>query len=344
MTTSRGYSALAQALLFLAAINCAGQIVAQTPPASLTPDAMKSVLADAYKRDTLAFLPGYHIKASFETFTADGQPDGDGISEWFSGPIGFAKASTTFRGHTSTMYFAQGKTRYVDDGFDGSILTYFAGSFLMNPLLPEGGFIQRDIKTSTRQQGSDLLDCAAMQLFGVSRGSNLPTPPPDLYCISRTTHDLALRVTQHFTVSYKDSAPFLDRSIPRLISASQDGVVRIRVRIVQVDQQPLNDADRTAPPNASTVSTAPNIITTSREETTPLQGDRPLPFHRKNPSPSPFLILISREGKVVDVMPMETLPHELTEAAITTLRQRTYAPIVRGGQPVNVITTAYINL
>ena len=196
---------------------------------------MKALFAEAFERNTPAYLQGpHHFLATFETFTLDGKPDGEGSIEKFFAAPGRLKIITRFRDHTMTTYYVDGKPKYTDDGFDGTIMTYFVDEFLLTPIPPPAGTAHRDLEIRSRQLRDVVMDCGMYQFF--VRADRSPDGPKEVYCISRDTHDLVLRQTQNFSIIYRDLAPFLSKSIPRTITASAGTVVRCRIHVKQPDQ------------------------------------------------------------------------------------------------------------
>lgn len=311
-----------------------------------SPDEMKTILADTFKQNTFAYLPGpYHLIATFETFTPEGQPDGEGSIEKFFASPGHLKIITHFRDHTMTAYYSGGKPVYTDDGFDGTIMTYYANDFLLTPLPPPQGTAYRDIETkSLRMQGA-VIDCGMFQFFIEPAG--MPPSPKEALCVNRDTHDLALRETLHLSVRYRDFVPFLDRSIPRTISASQGPVVRLRIHVKQADQTMPDDTSMVPPSDASPVSPGPNWLATSKDEGTPSHRVSPsYPVDMKNArisGPAAVLVLISRTGNIKDVQPLYAPTPELLQAAVEAAKQWRYAPLIREGRPVETMTEIHMN-
>jgi TonB family protein len=323
-----------------------------TPPASppdvaaKSPDEMKALLAATFEHNTFANLPGpYHLLATFETFTAGGQPAGEGSIEKFFAAPGRLKIITRFRDHTMTAWYVDGKPVYTDDGFDGSIMSYLVDDFLLNPIPPPTGTARNDMQTKVMQMQGTTMDCGMFQFFVVPAG--LPPSPKETYCVSRDTNDLVLRQTQYFGIRYREFAPFLGRSNPHYIVASQGTVVRCRIHVKQVDQQALDNAALKPPADASPVTPAPNWISTSAKEDTPLHKVAPSWPPGKSSTfaagPVSLRILISRTGAVKDVELVYAPTAEFAEAAMDAVRQWTYAPILRKDKPVEAITTVFVN-
>jgi hypothetical protein len=267
-----------------------------------SPDEMKAILAEVFTHNTFAYLPGpYHFLATFETFSADGEARGNGsIEKFFSAP-GRLKVTTRFRDHTMTAWYVDGKWRYSDDGFDGSIMTYFVNDFLLNPLPPPTGTAHRDMETKVMQLRGKPLDCGMFQFFLGPIG--LPPLPKEVLCVTRDSSDLALRQTQYFSIQYQQFEPILGRSIPRYIVASQGSVVRCRIRVQQVDQQGLDDVALTPPPDASLASPGANWLSLTTKENTPLHRVTPVwpPGVKDIAGPVALHVLISRTGTIKDI-------------------------------------------
>jgi hypothetical protein len=339
---------LSLALLWV--LPCAAQTDATTqdePPAApavaptaKSPDEVKTLLLQAYDRNALQIASGpYHVLATFQTFKPDGQLDGEGSIERWATAEARIKTVTRYGDHTMTAYGDQGKNVYTDDGYTGSILSYYAQSFLFNALLPPPGIIHRQLQTTAVPLQGEILDCGGFQ--GWIEPPGYPAMPLDVFCVSRDKGDLALRQTERFSVRYQDYAPFLNQSIARRITASKGPHVRCRIKIVQLDQAVLDDAEMTAPPDASTTSPEPNIWATNRNETIPLKiGKVPVPPELKAAHASGLVemfILISRTGSVTDVEPFLSTSPDLEDVAEQTVKAWTYKPILRNGKPIEVI-------
>jgi hypothetical protein len=115
-------------LLLACETPCVAQ--ADVDPAVLTPkapDDVKSMVAGAYEQNAIASISApYHMLATFQTFTSDGRPEGDGTIERFAATPDRMNTVITFRGHTMTEFAAERKLLYTDDGFSGNIMLYFA--------------------------------------------------------------------------------------------------------------------------------------------------------------------------------------------------------------------------
>jgi hypothetical protein len=316
-------------------------------PVAKTGDEVKALLAGSYMRNTLGDLNGpYHLLATFQTFDEDGHPAGEGSIEKYLFSPGNMKIITTFDGHTSTGYYTDGKPLYTDDGFTGSILTYFVRDFVLVPLFPAGAFAKRETKTSAVTLLGTEMDCAGFQ-FKI-RAGNVPQPPPDSYCVSRKTHDLVMHQTESFSARYRDFAPFLDRSIARTIVVSKGPQTRIRIKIETLDDAVLPEAERVAPANAVAVDAGPEIRAYDPKTelvrvggidlSEPSQGDRAAHLAGLEI----VYALVSRQGKVIDVEPSYISNPGLTKIAINIAKSGTYKPLIRAGVPVEDIVTVYI--
>jgi TonB family protein len=306
---------------------------------------IKGLLAEVYARDTFAYLPGpYHFFATFDTFTPDGKPAGSGSIEKFFALQGLTKLITRFRDHTMTAWTAGERPVYTDDGFDGTIMSYRVGDFLLTPLPPPLGIARRDIETSVMQSEGKTLDCGAYQFFVNPTG--MPPAPKETFCVARGTRDLVLRQTQYFSIQYAQFEPFLGRSIPRSIVATRDVVVRIRIHVEQVDQQALDNAALTPPADASPVTPAPEWYSLTQKEATPLHKVTalwPLGMKPAAAGPVSLRILISRTGTIKDMEVIYAPAPEFGQAAMDAVKQWTYAPILRRDKPVEVMTTIVLS-
>jgi Gram-negative bacterial TonB protein C-terminal len=243
-----------------------------------------------------------------------------------------------------TAWYVSGKWQYTDDGFNGSIMTYFVNDFLLLPLPPPTGTARGDLQTSSMQWQGSTTDCGMYQFF--MEQSGLPVPPKEVLCVSRDTFDLVLRQTLGFSVQYREFAPFEGRSIPRSIVASEGTVVRCRVQVQQVDQQTLDEAALTPPTETSLAQPGPNWISTSNGEGVVTRRITPMYPAKVQPSRAAgyvrLLVLISRNGDVMDAEPLLSPAPELTQAGIEAVKQWAYAPVIRHGEPVERI--AEVNL
>jgi hypothetical protein len=251
------------------------------------------------------------------------------------------KIITRFRDHTMTAYYVDGKPVYTDDGFDGNIMTYRVDDFLFNPLPPPTGTNRRDMETKSLKMQNVAIDCGMYQFFVGPPG--WAAEPREVLCISHETHDLLLRETQHFSVRYKDFVPFLNKSIPRTITASKGTVVRCRIHVQQVDQAQLERAELVPPDDASPVSPGPNWLATTRDENRPIHRMKPSdPRSMKTASTGSrvsLLVLRSRSGAVKDVEPLGGPTPELIQAVVDAVKNWTYAPVIRKDRPVETMST-----
>jgi hypothetical protein len=314
----------------------------RTAPATVSSDEEKALLTSAFERNTLAYVPGpYHLLAKFETFSADGQPTGDGtIEKYFAAP-GHLKIITRFGGHTMTAYYAGGAPRYTDDGFIGSILQYYANDFLFNPALPPQGIQNRDLKTKVMTLQGRTLDCGSFQFFILPPG--FPPAQMETYCVTADTHDLTLRQTERFSIRYSEFVPFLGKSIAQTISASKGSQVRCRIHIEKLDEEKLDEAAMLPPPNASPVDPGPEMWSTVPGQVAIIGGNK-LPEHQQDRAShygsfNLFHVLVSCEGKTLDIEPQYSTSPELEKTAEDIVKTWVYKPVLRDGKPVELITT-----
>lgn len=323
-----------------------GQVDVPHAADAKTPEEMKQVLAQAFAQDTFADLPGpYHLLATFETFTEDGKPDGEGSIEKFFVSPGHTKVIRRFRDRSMTEYRNGGPPSFTDDGYQGSIMSYFVNNFLLNPLPPPAGLARRNIETKTMQLGGPALDCGMYQFFVGPPGS--PARPKEVLCVTRDGLELALAQTIVFSVRYKESAPFLGRSIPRYIYAAEGPVVRCRIHVQLVDEQKLEDQALVPPGGALSVEPGPVWRATSAAEDAPLQSPFPSSLRHapgvRGDVPGEFLVLRSTTGQVMDVQPVYAPNREVQQAAVDALKQWTFSPLIRQGRAVETISTVHLN-
>jgi len=313
-------------------------VTAAASPSAKTSDEVKSLLGASYLKNELAASAGpYHLFASFHTYAPNGTPTGDGtIERWMAAP-GRMKTVTHFGGHTMTEFSNRGPSVYTDDGYIGSIMSYYARVFLDYPSLP--GWDRRLVQTNTMPFNDAVLDCGWIQNWIEPPG--YPPMPMDGFCTSRDSGDLVVRQTKRFIVQYQDYAPFLNQSIARTITATKNSQVRCRIKIEQLDQAVLDDAAMAAPLNASPTSPEPNIWATKTGETTPVKTRKvAYPPVLKASHASGLVeefILISRTGEVIEVEPFFASSPDLEDIGIQTARASTYKPILRDGKPLEVI-------
>jgi hypothetical protein len=325
--------------------------------APLTPksaDEVKALIGAVYDHNEIVSVNvPYHFLATFQTFKADGQPDGEGsIERWAASPNRM-KTTTRFRDHSATEYRTDGTaygtvgdtTLFADDGFSGSIMSYFVNYSLFYAAFRPAAILSRNVETSVMSLQGDVLDCG-MFVFEVGPAA-YPQPPKDNFCVSRDSGNLVLRQTAGISIRYRDFAPFLDKSIPRTISASKGPQVRFRIKIEQLDQATLDDVGMAAPADASLTSPLPNIWATKPEETSPSQTTKvPVVPELKAAHASGTVVLyvlISQTGAVADVEPIFASSPALADYATQLARGYTYKPILRHDKPLEEIAHAWFN-
>lgn len=320
---------------------------AGAPPPAKSSEAVDTLLGAAYRTNVLASSPGpYHFVASFQTFNPEGKPEGDGTIERWVASDGRSKTITHFGNHTMTAFKDHDKKLYTDDGYVGSIMSYYAAEFLDDPALPWFGANRRKLQTSTVSVQGEVLDCGAYQFWIEPPG--YPPMPMDEFCVSRATGNIALRQIQNFSIRYEDYSPFLKQAIARTITASKGTHVRCRIKVDLLDQATLDEAQITPPPDASHTPTEPNIWTTTADETTPVATPRIFPpnhlamSHAKGVAE--IFVLISRTGSVIDVEPFRSSSADIEKFATQMVRTWRYKPILRDGKPIEVITLVHLPL
>lgn len=316
------------------------------PPARSS-EAVDSLLGAAYRTNVLASSPGpYHFVASFQTFDPEGKPEGDGTIERWVASDGRSKTITHFGNHMVTAFKDHEKTLYTDDGYVGSITSYYATGFLDYPALPWFGANRRKLQTSTVSNQGEVLDCGAYQFWIEPPG--YPPMPMDEFCVSRATGNIALRQMQNFTIQYEDYSPFLKQAIARRITASKGGHVRSLIKIDLLDQAALEEAQITPPPDASHTSPEPKIWATETSETTPVATPRIFPPNHLAASHArgvaEIFVLISRTGSVIDVEPFRSSSADIEKFATQMVKAWRYKPILRDGKPIEVIDLVHLPL
>jgi hypothetical protein len=245
-----------------------------------------------------------------------------------------------------TEYSDNGWNVYTDDGYVGSIMSYYARGFLDYQALPWFGAETKQLQTTATSIQGELLDCGAFQ--GWIEPPGYPPMPMENFCISRTTGNLVLKQTERFSVRYEDYASFLNQSIARRITASKGFHVRCRIKIEQLDQAVLGDAEMTPPPDATHASPEPSIRATKTAETTPIARGKvpPPPALKKSHAEGlvEVFILISRTGSVIDEEPLLSPSPDLEDIAMQMLKTWSYNPILRDGKPSEVITLVRLPL
>jgi hypothetical protein len=304
-------------------------------------------LGAAYRTNVLASSTGpYHFVASFQTFDRDGKSKGEGTIERWVASDGRSKTVTHFGGHAVTAFQDHGRNLYTDDGYVGSIMSYYATGFLDYPALQWFGTNRRKLQTTSAAMQGEVLDCGAYQSWIEPQG--YPPMPMDDFCVSRATGDIRLRRTQDFTIRYEDYSPFLKQAIARKITASEGTQVRCQIKIDLLDQAVLNEAQLTPPPDASQVSPEPKIWATQGRETTPVSTPRIFPPNHLAASHArgvaEIFVLISRTGSVIDLEPFRSSSADIEKFATQYVKAWRYKPIMRDGKPLEVITLVRLPL
>jgi hypothetical protein len=295
----------------------------------------------------LAASPGpYHFVASFQTFDLEGKSKGDGTIERWVASDGRSKTITHFGKHTVTDFKNQDKNLYTDDGYVGSIMSYYAAGFLDYPTLQWFGANRRKLQTSSASVQGEVLDCGAYQAW-IRPPGYAPMPMQD-YCVSQATGNIALQELQNFIIRYEDYRPFLKQAIARTITASKGAHVRCRIKIDLLDQAVLDEAQIAPPPDASPTSPEPKIWATEGNETTPVSTPRIFPpnhlaaLHAKGVAE--IFVLISRTGSVIDTEPLRSSSDDIEKFATQMVRTWHYNPILRNGKPLEVIALVRLPL
>jgi hypothetical protein len=323
-----------------------------SPAVPLSGDEVKELIAKTYDRNDFDSLTeAYHFKATYQTFSSDGNISGSGFIERWASADGPMKTVTRFGDHTMTEYAAHHvkvyqppePLRYTDDGFEGNIMLYFVHGALFYPTLPRMGIINRQITPTVEAVSGDLLDCGSVVLQIGPR--QYPPLPNDRFCVSRSAGDLVLRHTDNLSIHYSDFSPFLDKSIARSITGTQGSKVRFQVKIGQLDQATLPAQQFVAPADASPISPHPEMWATTPQETAPAHVDK-LPANSALKATHAagqvvLYVLVSRSGKVTDVEPLFASSPELADYAIQIAHGYSYKPIVKYGQPLQEIAHAY---
>jgi len=304
----------------------------------------------------------FHLKAHFDTFNADGKPDGSGTYEEYWDGVSRRRTDTEFRGAHRTMW----STTASDWLVGGSVTTYWLGdsmheSFYLRqlmaafeqPIPPTATFAIFNYSEKKVKLGALELQCIVVKLKAdPARKDAAPTVPgsvnEDMYCLSEETH--VLRVAELYpgvALAYNKLMRFDGREVPYSVQLSQARVKRGDFEVDTLETWKPDDAIFTPPAEATTQSPTITRISGGMMAGAIINKVPPTyPEQAKSRHISGQVVLaavISKQGTIDDLEVVSSGDDSLSQAAIEAVKQWRYRPYLLNGQPVEVETTITVN-
>jgi TonB family protein len=303
----------------------------------------------------------FHLKAHFDTFNADGKPDGSGTYEEYWDGVSRRRTDTEFRGAHRTMW----STTASDWLVGGSVTTYWLGnsmheSFYLRklmaafeqPIPPTATFAILDYSEKKVKLGAVELQCIVVKpKADPARKDAAPTVhgyvDEDMYCLSEETH--VLRVAELYpgvAFAYNKLSRFDGREVPYSVQLSQARVMRGDFEVDTLETWKPDDAILTPPPEATTQSPIARIsggmmagaILQKINPTYPEEAKR-----RHVAGQVVLAAIIDKQGTIDDLEVVSSGNLSLSQAAIDAVRQWRYKPYLLNGVPTEVETTITVN-
>jgi TonB family protein len=298
----------------------------------------------------------FHLKAHFETFNAEGKPDGSGsLEEYWDGKERLRR-ELVYRGATMTTWqtpikFSKGE-KFRSSYFMRQLVAGFESA------IPSGQSLER--RTFTDKQatlGSVPMHC----ILARSKPSPLrPELPPntafgpideEAYCLSDA--DRFLRLKQRFpevVLVYNKLHPFGTKAVPYDILLTQGKLVHGRFQVETLETWtpedavfiPATDAHADAQPAGSALSVTGGVIAGNIIFKRPPEYP---PFAKATHLQGSVVLgaLITKQGTIDDLEVLASPGPSLSEAAMEAVKQWRYKPYLLNGLPTEVDTTITVN-
>jgi TonB family protein len=331
---------------------------AQAPAVATTRDPLQQTLivaAHSFGLSTKDAGP-FHLKAHFETFNAEGNPDGSGTLEEYWDGKERLRRELVYRGATMTTWQTPTKFR------KGQI---FRSSYFMRQLvagfesaIPSAQSLERRTFTDKQETlGSVPMHCILARSKPSPLQSELPPNTAfgpideEAYCLSDA--DRFLRLKQWFpevVLVYNKLHPFGTKAVPYDILLTQGKLVHGRFQVDTLETWTPEDAVfvPTTDAQEDTQSAGPAVGVTGGV----IAGNI---ISKRNPEYPPFAkathlqgsvvlaALITKQGTIEDLEVLASPGPSLSEAAKEAVKQWRYKPYLLNGLPTEVDTTITVN-
>jgi TonB family protein len=294
----------------------------------------------------------FHLKAHFDTFNADGKPDGSGTYEEYWDGVSRRRADTEFRGAHRTIWKTASATYWAGDSMHESFFLRKLMTAFEQPITQIDTFAIRDYSEKKMKLGALELQCVVVRpRSNPGNRDAVPLVPgyvnEDVYCLSEETH--VLRVAELYpgvALAYNKLTRFDGREVPYSVQLSQARVMRGDFEVDTLETWKPDDAIFTPPPEATTQSPIARIsggmmagaILQKINPTYPEEAKR-----RHVAGQVVLAAIIDKQGTIDDLEVVSSGNMSLSQAAIDAVRQWRYKPYRLNGVPTEVETTITVN-
>jgi TonB family protein len=293
----------------------------------------------------------FHLKAHFDSFNADGKPDGGGTFEEYWDGVSRRRTDTEFRGahrtmwKTTTTYWLGGSLH--EPFFLQKLMTAFE-----QPIPAPAMLALRDYSEKKVKLGATELQCVVIRpRIDPARKIGDPLVPgyvnEDMYCLSRDTH--VLRVTVLYPgvlLAYNRVTRFDGREVPYSVELSQARVKRGEFEVETLETWRPDDAIFTPPAEATTQSSTVRISGGVMAGMIIEKVEPRYPEDAKQRHVAGQVVMaavITKQGTIDDLEVVSSEDASLSQAAVGAVKNWRYRPYLLNGQPVEVETTITVN-
>jgi len=335
----------------------AGVVCARAQTGTPDEDTLKQMLVQERDRFGLEIKGSgpFHLKAHFDTFDADGKPNGSGTYEAYGDGAERLRTDTEYRGTRRTTWKTPATTYWVGDSFHKSYFMRKILSSSLQPLPPDAAMDSLTFAEKKMKLGALAVDCVITKRKAnpASMSGAPPTVPgfvnEDMYCLSVESHSLRLaEIYPGFVVAYNKLTRFGSREIPYLVELSQSRITRAKFQVDTLETWKPDDAVFAPPAGAATEIQSSNVsLSGGVMAGAILSKEQPVyPPEAKMRNISGQVVLaaiISRQGTVDDLEVISSPSEILSGAAMEAVKRWRYKPYLLNGVPTEVDTTITVN-
>ncbi|HEY3838179.1 MAG TPA: energy transducer TonB [Bryobacteraceae bacterium] len=336
----------------IAGFGSSGQASAQSPAQAAAPAAQSVAAAadPAMPKDANAAMllaarvnglsgadmKPWHLKASYQTFDADGKPKDQGtFEEWWAGP-GKYKFSYTSKGFNQVEYRNGEKNLQTGDAGLAPFREAMVEEYLVHPLPNEAEIDKWKYIAKARKIGRAVLMCA--EPLPPTKGQFAPMLT---YCFDQQTPVIRLeQSSDDFFVLFNSTFRVGNHYSAKQILVGDSNLSIVRVDVTTLEFLPkIEEATVTAPAlatNDPAIRVKSWMIAGSR-----ISGENVhYPWQARQDRVQGLVMLEATITQAGDISSLEVVsgPKELRQSAFDAVKTWKYKPYLLNGQPVEVET------
>ena len=296
-----------------------------------------------------ADMTPWHLKASYQTFDADGKPkDAGTFEEWWAGPEKY-KLSYSSAGFNQVQYRNGKDTFMTGDVKWPPMPEFMVVDNLVRPL-PPVDTIKQKYSGNDAKVGGLALKCLHAYLPPGPGGQPILMVLP-MYCFGEDLAAVRIKVVnQQLTAYFNSHVRFDDQYVAKQIRVmnieSKHPLVNIDLDVLEPLVGPV-EADFVPPPSAKPLPAPPRRIAVAAGVIAGFRigGDEvrypPIAREQRIQGVVVLQATIAKDGTIGDLKVISG-PEELRQSALDAVKTWRYKPFLSNGEPVDVMTQVNI--